>query len=136
MLKFNQYGSVILSNDSDTRKYDLKPDDNYNIIMEKAGQLVSSIKILSQNLPNTDLHAIKFNLLSSLSLVPEKIEQGLKPNKKIDKVRSLIKATGVLSEIKDYLCLAEELHYCKTKDIISQVDNVSAMLTSGFPAIK
>lgn len=105
------------------------------IIMEKTEELVNSIELLSNCLPATDFHDIKFNLLSYLSMTPQKIEQGLKPSKKIEKVRNLIKATVALSEIKNYLNLAEELNYCKTREIINEVDSISRLLTSDYPAI-
>ena len=113
----------------------MKSDNNYLLIKEQTNRLVDSIQLLSNNLPNPDFLGIKSNLISSIRMMPDKIEQGLRPNRKIDKVRSLIKATGALSEIKDYLSLVEELNYGETKDIINQLESVSAMLTSDYPTL-
>ncbi len=109
---------------------------NNSKIKEKTQELVSSINLISQRIPNGQIYQIAEKLRKSADSVPKYIELGLKENaRKYDKIRFLIMANSVLEDCRTYLSLAETLKYAYTKDIIEQINSVNDLIADDCPVI-
>ncbi len=109
---------------------------NNDKIKEKTQELVSSINLISQKIPNGQIYQIAEKLRKSADSVPKYIELGLNENaRKYDKIRFLIMANSVLEDCRTYLSLAETLKYAYTKDIIEQINSVNDLIADDCPAI-
>ncbi len=109
---------------------------NNDKIKEKTQELVSSINLITQKIPNGQIYQIAEKLRKSADSVPKYIELGLKENaRKYDKIRFLIMANSVLEDCRTYLSLAETLKYAYTKDIIEQINSVNDLIADDCPVI-
>ncbi|HPO63668.1 MAG TPA: four helix bundle protein [Candidatus Kapabacteria bacterium] len=109
---------------------------NNDKIKEKTQELVSSINLITQKIPNGQIYQIAEKLRKSADSVPKYIELGLNENaRKYDKIRFLIMANSVLEDCRTYLSLAETLKYAYTKDIIEQINSVNDLIADDCPAI-
>jgi hypothetical protein len=98
-------------------------------IRKKTSELVKSICMLSDKIPDRELHYIKYRLRSTAFNLPKTIDATLQDNcERIYKIRSYIKAGGELAECKEYLDLIHLFRYCKTTDVIEQINDVNLML--------
>ncbi len=100
------------------------------IIRETAEDLAESVYNLTGIIPDETIYELKSRLLRSMDEFPDKLESTLADEKNL---RSIIKANVLLGEIKDYLKLADELHYTNADDLIEKVSSVSRLITTGYP---
>jgi four helix bundle protein len=99
------------------------------VLWQKVLQFVQAVVVLSDSLPNNDFHQLRHRLRSIADDVPESLRIGFSQERKIDKMKSLIKAYGSLEECREYLGLVELLRYGSTRDLIKQIDELSKMLS-------
>lgn len=98
-------------------------------IRKKTSELVESIYMLSDNLPDSDMYYIKNRLRLAAFDLPNTIDATLQDNcRRINKIRNFIKAGGELAECKEFLDLIHVLRHCETKHLIEQIDDVNSML--------
>ena len=101
-------------------------------LWNKVARLVQEIIAFSESLPANELYQLKTRLINSAVSVPGNIEDGYRKDKKIDRIRSLIKVNGTLAECRDYLLLIERLRYGNTRYLVDQLDDVSLSISEDF----
>jgi four helix bundle protein len=98
------------------------------LVWVKASSLARSIISLSETLPENQIYQLNMRLKNSAVSVPVNIVEGFSKIKKIDKIRSFIKANGTLAECRDYLSLVQQLKYGNTNHLIAQIDELAVLL--------
>lgn len=102
-------------------------------IVQKAVDVVQSILTLSECLPSNDFHQLRVKLRSSAQLVTTRIESSFGHERKIDRIRSMIKINGSIDECRDYLQLIESFRYANTKELIKELFEISRLLNEDYP---
>lgn len=102
------------------------------VIWRKADELVKLINGFTNRIPNDDIniYELRRRLKNCVASIPEFIEEGFKQNTKINKIRSIIKATSSLDECKDYLALVNRMKIGNSEKLISMIDDLQSMLNS------
>ncbi len=89
---------------------------------------VRSINELTESIPASEIYGVKVRLNECANSVPKSLEEGMKQSKRIERIRSLIKANGFLDECKDYLNLINKLKYSDTNNLLSMADEISEVI--------
>jgi four helix bundle protein len=105
------------------------------IVWRKAHSFVLSIYKITKDFLREELYGLTSQLRRSATSIPANIAEGYKKRGKQDKVRFLNIAEGSLEECHYYLILSEDLGFAKTKDLISNKEEIGKLLTSYSKAI-
>lgn len=101
-------------------------------VILKTEELKNSLLSLSKGLPETQFLRISDGLKRNAMDMPYKIEDLFKKDRKIDYIRSFIKASSSLEECKVYLNLVEKLKFGDTKDLVDMVEEINYQISQGY----
>jgi hypothetical protein len=104
-----------------------------SVIKLKTEELLDSMTYLSDTMPSSPFFGLSESLKMSAMDLPNRIEQGIKPGTKIDKIRSFIKANGLLEGAKGYLYLVDKLKLGETKHLVSMINELSELMSKDLP---
>lgn len=108
---------------------DLSKDYNGELV-EQARRLRTSVMDLSKKLPRERPRYIQDRLNNCLAQLPDNIERGLTTDKKIERIKSFVRANGELNECKDYLTALSHLRYYKSDGMIDSIDELRRTINS------
>lgn len=101
------------------------------LLKQLTDEIIYSIVDLGDKLPDNESYFLRNKIRSCALSAREAIGNALVTDlKKIDRVRSMIKAETSLGECREYLDLAEQLRYAKTKEIVAKIDKASQLIGS------
>jgi four helix bundle protein len=84
----------------------------------------------SAGFPKAELFGLTSQLRRAAVSIPANIAEGFKRRGRLDKVRFLNISQASLEECRYYLILAEDLGYGQSAELMSQLEEVSRMLTA------
>jgi four helix bundle protein len=105
-------------------------------VWQKAHRWVLKIYRLSASFPKHELFGLTSQLRRAAVSVPANIAEGFKKKGKADKSRFYNTAQGSLEECRYYLILVNDLHYGETKEIMSDLEEISKMLDAYMTAVQ
>jgi four helix bundle protein len=105
------------------------------IVWQKAHQFVLSIYRFTKIFPKEELYGLTSQARRAAVSVPANIAEGFKKKTKPDKARYLNIAQGSLEESRYYLILARDLEYGETSLLMTQLEEVSKLLTAYLRSI-
>jgi four helix bundle protein len=100
------------------------------IVWQNAHQFVLSAYRLSGEFPKAEIYGLTSQLRRAAVSIPANIAEGFKKKTTADKLRFLNIAQGSLEECRYYLILTKDLEYGDTVGCISQLEEVSRLLTA------
>jgi four helix bundle protein len=98
------------------------------IIWQKAHQLVLRVYTLTKQFPQAEIFGLTSQLRRAAVSVAANIAKGFKRKGTREKARYFNIAQASLEESRYYLLLGNDLGYCDSSDIMSQVEEVSKLL--------
>jgi four helix bundle protein len=107
--------------------------ENLNInLVEEAKDLRSTVLDISEKLPREKVSNLKHRLDNCLNNLPNHIQNGLATDKKIERIRSFVRANGDLNECQDYITALSHLQYIKKDDdaVIDKIDDLRQKINS------
>ena len=105
------------------------------IVWQKAHAFVLRIYKLTREFPREELYGLTSQLRRAAISIPANIAEGYKKRGKPDKVKFLNTAEGSLEESHYYLILSEDLGFARTKELITDKEEIAKLLTSYSKAI-
>lgn len=101
------------------------------LLKQLTDEIIYSIVDLGDKLPDNESYFLRNKIRACALTAREAIGNALvSDTKKMDRVRSIIKAETSLGECREYLDLAELLRYAKTKEIVAKIDRASQLIGS------
>ncbi len=100
------------------------------IVWQKAHKFVLSTYYFSNKFPKIEMYGLTSQFRRAAISVPANIAEGFKKRTSADKLRFLNIAQGSLEECRYYLILAKDLEYGDSAGLMSQLEEVSKLLTS------
>lgn len=106
------------------------PAQNFQelIVWQKAHQFVLGVYRLSKLFPLEERYGLTSQFRRAAISVPANIAEGFKKRGRADKVRFMNIAEGSLEECRYYLILTKDLGYGDTRELHSQLEEVSKLL--------
>lgn len=105
------------------------------IVWQKAHQFVLSVYRISKGFPREEIYGLTSQFRRAAISVPANIAEGFKKKGRPDKMRFMNIAQGSLEECRYYLILTNDLKYAETAILLSELDEVSRLLSSYSGAI-
>jgi four helix bundle protein len=105
------------------------------IVWQKAHAFVLRIYKLTREFPKEELYGLTSQLRRAAVSIPANIAEGYKKRGKPDKVRFLNTVEGSLEESHYYLILSEDLGFARTKELITDKEEIGKLLTAYSKAI-
>lgn len=99
-------------------------------LVKKAENLKDLVGSFSQSLPKDKVNDLRYHLKSCLNDLPQNIESGLTTERKIDRIKSLIKANGELNQCRDYLQLLSRMRIAQPDDILVEIEDLTSIINS------
>lgn len=100
------------------------------IFWQKAHQFVLSAYRFSSEFPKTEVYGLTSQFRRAAVSIPANIAEGFKKKTSADKLRFLNIPQGSLEECRYYLLLAKDLEYGDSLECLSQLEEVSKLLTA------
>lgn len=100
------------------------------IVWQKAHKFVLSTYRFSEEFPKTEMYGLTSQLRRAAISIPANIAEGFKKKTKADKARFMNVAQGSPEECRYYLILAKDLEYGDSRGLMSQLEEVSKLLTA------
>ena len=101
------------------------------LLKQLTDEIVFSIVNLGDQLPNNESYFLRNKIRSCALTARDAIGDAMLSDiRKMDRIRSIIKAETSLGECREYLDLAEQLRYVNTKDIVAKIDKASRLIGS------
>jgi four helix bundle protein len=100
------------------------------IVWEKAHKFVLSVYNLTSNFPKSEVYGLSSQFRRAAVSVPANIAEGFKKKGAADKAKFMNIAQGSLEECRYYLILSQDLGYGDTSSLMSQLEEISRLLTS------
>ena len=100
------------------------------IVWQKAHQFVLDAYKLSKSFPREEVYCLTSQFRRASISIAANIAEGFKKRGQADKARFLNIAHGSLEECRYYLILISDLGYGDTKELTTQLEEVSRLLTS------
>ncbi len=98
------------------------------IVWQKAHQFVLAVYRLTIDFPKHELYGLTAQLRRAAVSIPANIAEGFKKRGRADKARFMNIAQGSLEESRYYLILAKDLACADTRNLLSQIAEVSKIL--------
>ena len=105
------------------------------IVWQKAHAFVLKVYKLTREFSKEELYGLTSQLRRAAISIPANIAEGYKKRGKQDKVRYLNIAEGSLEECHYYLILSEDLGFARTKELITDKEEIGKLLTAYSKAI-
>jgi four helix bundle protein len=101
------------------------------LLKQLTDEIVFSIADLGDRLPNNESYFLRNKIKTCAQSAREAIDQAfVLDSRKMDRVRSMIKAGTSLEECREYLDLAQQLRYVDTNDIVDKIDKANKLIVS------
>ena len=100
------------------------------IVWQKAHQFVLGIYKMSSNFPKEEAYGLTSQLRRSAVSIPANIAEGFTKRGNADKARFMNISQGSVEETKYYLILVNDLNYYKTERLMSDLEEISKMITA------
>ena len=105
------------------------------IVWQKAHQFVLMVYRFSECFPKSELYGLLSQIRRAAVSIPANIAEGFKKKTKPDKMRFLNIAQGSIEECRYYLILSMDLGYGDPAELMSQLEEVSKLLSSYLSSI-
>ena len=105
------------------------------IVWQKAHQFVLAVYQLTGNFPKSEIYGLTSQFRRAAVSIPANIAEGFKRKGTADKAKFMNIAQGSLEECRYYLILSQDLGYGDTSSLMSQLEEVSRLLTSYMNSI-
>ena len=105
------------------------------IVWQRAHQFTLSVYAITKQFPKDELYGLTSQLRRAAVSVAANIAEGFRKRGKADKARYFNISEGSLNECQYYLRLAKDLGYCETKELRSELDEISKMLRAYYSSI-
>ena len=105
------------------------------LVWQKSHQFVLAVYSLTKQFPASETYGLTSQLRRAATSIPANIAEGFKKKSTRDKFRFMNIAQGSLEECRYYLILIKDLGYSDTSALMSQLEEVSKLLTSYAKAI-
>jgi four helix bundle protein len=106
------------------------------VVWQKSHQFVLKIYRITQQFPQYELFGLVSQLRRAVVSIPANIAEGFKRKGKADKVRFFNISQGSLEEVRYYLILTDDLGYAETKQLRTDLDEISRMLNAYIKTIR
>lgn len=106
-----------------------KNNENQNLV-EKAEELKSLVDDFTHTLPTDKINDLRYHLIGCLTNFPNNIERGLTTERKIDRIKSFIKASGELNQCRDYLQLLSRMKIAHPDELIMEIEDFNATINN------
>ncbi len=106
------------------------------LVWQKAHAFVLSVYSLSHTFPKEELYGLTSQLRRAAVSIPANIAEGFRKAGKPDKCRFMNIAQGSVEECRYYLILAKDIGYGDTSKLMSQIEEISKLLTSYIKSIQ
>jgi four helix bundle protein len=100
------------------------------IVWQKAHKFVLAAYSFSGEFPKTEMYGLTSQLRRAAVSIAANIAEGFKKKTAADKLRFFNIAQGSLEECRYYLILAKDLEYGDSLGLMSQIEEVSRLLTA------
>jgi len=122
----------------DDKKTDRMPARSFQdlVVWRKAHEFVLSVYSLSRSFPKEELYGLTSQLRRAAVSIPANIAEGFKKSGKPDKCRFMNIAQGSIEECRYYLILSKDIGYGDTSKLMSQIEEISKLLTSYIKSIQ
>ncbi len=105
------------------------------IVWQKAHKFVLEIYKFSSKFPKEENYGLTSQIRRAAISIPSNIAEGFKKRGKKDKVRFFNISQGSLEECRYYLILSNDLGYGNTYELLSQIEEVSKLLSGYISSI-
>ncbi len=105
------------------------------IVWQKAHQFVLLVYRFSECFPKTELYGLTSQIRRAAVSIAANIAEGFKKKTRPDKMRFMNIAQGSLEECRYYLILSMDLGYGDTSELMTQLEEVSKLLSSYLSSI-
>lgn len=107
-----------------------KPAQSFKdlFIWQKSHQFVLDIYKMTETFPKTEIYGLTSQLRRAAVSIAANIAEGFRKRTDKDKARFYNISQGSLEECHYYLILCQDLNYCNTEQLISNLMEVSKML--------
>jgi len=105
------------------------------IVWQKAHKFVLEVYKISQLLPKNEQYGLTSQFRRSAVSIPANIAEGFKKRGQADKARFFNIAQGSLGETRYYLILINDLKYAETNVLVTQIEEVSKLLSAYYKKI-
>jgi len=105
------------------------------IVWQKAHQFELEVYNISQLLPGNERYGLTSQFRRSAISIPANIAEGFKKRGQADKARFFNIAQGSLEETRYYLILINDLNYADTNALVTQIEEVSRLLSTYYKKI-
>ena len=106
------------------------------IVWQKAHAWVLAAYRFSDGFPQREIYALTSQFRRAAVSIPANIAEGFKKSGVADKRRFMNVAQGSLEECRYYLILARDLGYGDSQTLLTQIEEVSRLLTAYARAIE
>jgi four helix bundle protein len=100
------------------------------IVWQKAHQFVHYVYRSTENFPDKEKYGLTSQFRRAAVSIPANITEGFRKKGKPDKYRFMNIAQGSLEECRYYLILSRDLGYIDTNELMSQLEEVSKLLSA------
>lgn len=109
-----------------------KPAESFKelIVWQKAHKFVLNVYKMSKGFPKTEIYGLTSQFRRAAISIPANIAEGFKKRGRKDKARFYNIAQGSLEECHYYLILIQDLGYANTQKLVSDLMEVSRMLSA------
>jgi len=105
------------------------------LVWQKAHQFVLAVYRLTERFPRDERFGLTAQLRRAAVSIPANIAEGFRKRSDADKARFLNMAQGSAEECQYYLILCTDLRYADAAPLVSQLDEVSRLLTRYAAAV-
>jgi four helix bundle protein len=105
------------------------------IVWQKAHHFVLSVYSLTKNFPKEELYGLTSQFRRAAVSIPANIAEGFKKVGKLDKCRFMNIAQGSMEECRYYLILSQDLGYGNTSKSMSDIEEISKLLSAYMKSI-
>jgi|SRR5262245_47083301 len=105
------------------------------LVWQKAHRWVLALYSFTTALPKQETYGLAAQMRRAAVSIPANIVEGFRRRGKADKARFLNIAEGSLEESRYYLLLARDLGYGETRELLTQLEEISRMLSRYSAAI-
>src|SRR5215469_3852556 len=99
------------------------------LVWQKAHRCVLTVYAFTGKFPKQETYGLVAQMRRAAISIPANIAEGFRRRGKADKVRFLNIAEASLEESRYYLILAEDLGYGETQEFMTQLEEVSRLLS-------
>jgi four helix bundle protein len=105
------------------------------IVWQRAHELVLAVYRFTRQFPRDERFGLTSQFRRAAVSIPANIAEGFKKRSRSDKARFFNISQGSLEECRYYLVLAQDLEYCETGIVMTQLEEVSKLLDGYTRAI-